>query len=74
MGRLWMRPLGGVLAGFIGDYFKVIPFLGILMLIAGAVGAPSLLTCHRRRDGVIPHGAANCAVHLWSAGYFLGNT
>jgi len=37
VGRLWMRPLGGVLAGFIGDYFKVIPFLGILMLIAGGL-------------------------------------
>jgi len=44
VGRLWMRPLGGVLAGFIGDYFKVIPFLGILMLIAGGLLAllPSL--------------------------------
>tara|TARA_B100000214_G_scaffold241113_1_gene176577 strand:- start:1145 stop:2398 length:1254 start_codon:yes stop_codon:yes gene_type:complete len=44
VGRLWMRPLGGVLAGFIGDYFKVIPFLGVLMLIAGGLLAllPSL--------------------------------
>ncbi len=37
VGRLWMRPLGGVLAGFIGDYFRVIPFLGVLMLIAGGL-------------------------------------
>ena len=37
VGRLWMRPLGGALAGFIGDYFKVIPFLGILMVIAGGL-------------------------------------
>ena len=44
VGRLWMRPLGGVLAGFIGDYFRVIPFLGVLMLIAGGLLAllPSL--------------------------------
>jgi len=44
VGRLWMRPLGGVLAGFIGDYFRVIPFLGGLMLIAGGLLAllPSL--------------------------------
>ena len=33
-----------MLAGFIGDYFRVIPFLGVLMLIAGGLLAllPSL--------------------------------
>lgn len=34
--RLWMRPIGGVLAGFIGDYFHVVKFLAILMLLSGA--------------------------------------
>lgn len=34
--RLWMRPIGGVLAGFVGDYFQVVRFLAILMLFGGA--------------------------------------
>ena len=34
--RLWMRPVGGLLAGFIGDYFHVVRFLGVLMLAGGA--------------------------------------
>ena len=36
LARLWMRPIGGVLAGFIGDYFHVVRFLAILMLFSGA--------------------------------------
>ena len=31
-----MRPIGGVLAGFIGDYFHVVKFLAVLMLLSGA--------------------------------------
>ena len=34
--RLWMRPVGGLLAGFIGDYFHVVRFLAFLMLAGGA--------------------------------------
>jgi predicted MFS family arabinose efflux permease len=36
LARLWMRPIGGVLAGFIGDYFNVVKFLAVLMLLSGA--------------------------------------
>ena len=36
LARLWMRPIGGVLAGFIGDYFHVVKFLAVLMLLSGA--------------------------------------
>ncbi len=35
VGRLWMRPIGGVIAGFIGDHFRVDRVLAVLLLASG---------------------------------------
>ena len=35
VGRLWMRPIGGILAGFIGDHFRVDRVLSIFLALCG---------------------------------------
>ncbi|MDZ7685324.1 MAG: MFS transporter [Gammaproteobacteria bacterium] len=33
LGRLWMRPIGGILAGFVGDHYRVDRVLSILLAL-----------------------------------------
>jgi sugar phosphate permease len=43
VGRLWMRPIGGILAGFIGDRYRVDRVLSIFLVLCGLGLAGMLL-------------------------------
>lgn len=42
VGRMWMRPIGGVLAGFIGDHYQVDKVLTVFLAFSG-IGLASMI-------------------------------